>query len=77
MIVRCLQYFQYRRQRALGGLLGATLLFVIAAACMSGLSYATDPGATLCCAALMLLALLCQLLMLLLLMKKTMNEKWH
>ncbi|BBF84785.1 hypothetical protein DLM_1160 [Aquitalea magnusonii] len=70
MIFRFIQRLRCQRKQAVGGLLGATLSFVLSAAVMSELSFAQSPVLTLGWGALLLLSLLVQLLMLVLLAKK-------
>jgi len=70
MFYRLLWRLRQQRKLALGGLLLATLLFVLCAACLSALDFASAPLAMVFCILLMLPALLVQLLMLWVLAQK-------
>ncbi|PXX48338.1 MULTISPECIES: hypothetical protein [Aquitalea] len=70
MFYRLLWRLRQQRKLALAGLLLATLLFVLCAACLSVLDFASSPVASLLCILLMLPALLGQLLMLWVLLQK-------
>ncbi|RQO75935.1 hypothetical protein DBR44_07250 [Aquitalea sp. FJL05] len=70
MLYRLLWRLRQQRKLALGGLLLATLLFVLCAASLSALDFASAPVASVICVLLMLPALLVQLLMLWVLAQK-------